>query len=106
MPRETVKPATRRKRMQEGRTARAGTLPVWGGRLTWGMSNATRRAIFLDRDGTLNLDTGYVRRAGRAVLLRSGWGGREAAEARESVLQVPVMPDLAAACAYILARGA
>ena len=65
MPRETVKPATRRKRAQEGKAARAGALPVWAGRLTWGMSNATRRAIFLDRDGTLNLDTGYVHHAGR-----------------------------------------
>lgn len=223
MPRETVKPATRRKRAQEGKAARAGALPVWAGRLTWGMSNATRRAIFLNRDGTLNLDTGYVHRAAdwrwlpgvpealarfkaagrllvvvsnqsgiargmfgpaelhalerwvdgqlaplgaapdawyhcphlpeisgpcdcrkpapglllraardlgidltaswmigdrtrdaraglaagcRAVLLRSGWGEREAAEARESVPEVPTVPDLAAACVYILAREA
>ena len=27
------------------------------------MSIALRRAVFLDRDGTLNLDTGYVHRA-------------------------------------------
>lgn len=40
----------------------------------------------------------------RAVLLRSGWGEREAAEARKQLPHTPVLSDLAAACAYILAR--
>ena len=42
----------------------------------------------------------------RAVLLRSGWGKREAAAVRQSLPRTPVLPDLAAACAYILARDA
>lgn len=42
----------------------------------------------------------------RAVLLRSGWGEREEAAVRESLPQTPVLPDLPAACAYILSRGA
>ena len=44
--------------------------------------------------------------AGCRSVLRSGWGEREAAEARESLPEVPTVPDLAAACVYILAREA
>ena len=40
----------------------------------------------------------------RAVLLRTGWGEHEAAQARAVLPQVPVLPDLPAACAHILAQ--
>ena len=40
----------------------------------------------------------------RAVLLRTGWGEHEAAQARAALPQVPVLPDLPAACAHILAQ--
>ena len=40
----------------------------------------------------------------RAVLLRTGWGEDEAEETRASLPRVPLLPDLPAACAYILAQ--